>query len=135
MPPQLSAVTVSGDQATFSYYGEVVCESDSSDQLEWEQFTYVTPYTKTALNSGDLVYASAITCPPAGGGTSITVTWPGPIPVSSGVRFKYTGYGSGHSIVGAPGDPSTGEREASESAYAGPSATIESSSIRIEAPN
>ena len=126
VPPQLSAVTVSGDHATFSYHGGVVCESDSSDQFEWEQFTYVTPYTKTNLNAGDLVYATAISCPPPGGGNSITVTWPSAIPASSGVRFKYTGYGPGHSIVGASGDPSVGEREASESAYAGPGATIDS---------
>jgi len=126
VPPQLSAVAVSGDQATFSYYGNVVCESDSTDPLEWSQFIYVTPYTKTNLSPGDLVYATAITCPPPGGGSSITVTWPNPIPASSGVRFKYTGYGPGHSIVGAPGDSSVGEREASESAYAGHGTTIDS---------
>ena len=124
VPPQLSAVTVSGDQATFSYWGNVVCESSSGDTDEVSQFTYVTPYTD--LTPGDPIYASAISCPSAGGGNSITVTWPATIPVSSGVRFKYTGFGSGHSIVGAPGDPSAGEREASESAYAGPSATIDS---------
>ena len=124
VPPQLSAVTVSGDQATFSYYGNVVCESDSSDPNEVSQFTYVTPYTD--LTPGDPIYASAISCPPSGGGSSITVTWSAMIPVNSGVRFKYTGFGSGHSIVGAPGDSSVGEREASESAYAGPGTTVDS---------
>jgi hypothetical protein len=126
VPPQLSGVSVSGDQATFTYYGEVVCETGNSDPDEWSQFNYVTPYTKTNLSMGDLVYPTAISCPPPGGGNSITVTWSAMIPVSSGVRFKYTGFGSGHSIVGAPGDPSAGEREASESAYAGPGATIDS---------
>jgi hypothetical protein len=86
-PPQLSAVTVNGDQATFSYYGDVICESDSSDPNEVSQFTYVTPYTD--LTPGDPAYASAVSCPPPGGGTSITVTWPTAIPASSGVRFKY----------------------------------------------
>jgi len=38
------------------------------------------------------------------------------------VRFKYEGYGQGHFIVGAPGSIFAGAREASESAYAGPSA-------------
>jgi PKD repeat protein len=124
VPPQLSAVSVSVDQATFSYYDDVVCESDSSDPDEVSQFTYVTPYTD--LTPGDPIYASAISCPPSGGGSSITVTWPSTIPVSSGVRFKYTGYGLGHSIVGALGDSSVGEREASESAYAGRGATTDS---------
>ena len=126
VPPQLSAVSVSGSQATFTYYGTVVCETDSSDADEWSQFTYVTPYDKTTLAAGDLVYATAIACPPSGGGTSITVTWPDPIPASSGVRFKYDGFGGGHSIVGAPGSAFAAQREASESAYAGPAATIDS---------
>ncbi len=123
-PPQLSAVTVVADEATFSYYGNVVCESSSSDPDEASQFTYVTPYTD--LNQNDPIYASAIGCPPPGGGNSITVTWSSTIPATSGVRFKYTGYGLGHSIVGAAGDSSVGEREASESAYAGPGTTIDS---------
>jgi len=124
VPPQLSAVTVSGDQAMFSYYGNVVCESSSSDPNEVSQFTYVTPYTD--LTPGHPLYASAISCPPPSGGSSIAVTWATAIPASTGVLFKYTGYGVGHSIVGASSDASVGEREASESAYAGPSTTIDS---------
>jgi hypothetical protein len=120
VPPQLSAITVSGTKATFTYYQPVVCQGSNTDPATISQFTYETPYTNL-VHSG-LVYASAISCPASGGATSITVTWSGTIPVSSGVRFKYEGYGQGHFIVGAPGSIFAGAREASESAYAGPSA-------------
>ena len=119
VPPQLSAISVSGDKATFTYYEPVVCQASNSDPATISQFTYVTPYTN--LNRSSLVYASAISCPPSGGATSITVTWSATIPVSSGVRFKYEGYGQGHFIAAAPGSAYAGEREASESGYAGPS--------------
>jgi hypothetical protein len=119
VPPQLSAITVSGNKATFTYYEPVVCQGSNSDPATISQFTYATPYTNL-VHSG-LVYASAISCPPSGGATSITVTWSATIPVSSGVRFKYEGYGQGHFIAAAPGSAYAGEREASESAYAGPS--------------
>ena len=125
VPPQISTVAVSGDQATFTYYSDVVCQTDSSDADEWSQFTYVTPYTD--LNANDLVYPTAISCPPSGGATSIALTYPDPIPSgSSDLRFKYGAYGSGHSIVGAPDSSSAGEREASQSFYTGPGATIDS---------
>jgi hypothetical protein len=124
VPPQLSAIIVSGDQATFNYYGNVVCQNTSSDPNTWGQFSYETPYTN--LNPANRVYPSSIACPSSGGGSSIVVTYPGVIPYSSGVRFKYTGYGPGHFIIGAPGSAYANERAASESAYAGPSATISS---------
>jgi hypothetical protein len=120
VPPQLSAITASGNTATFTYYEPVVCQGSNTDPATISQFTYETPYTNL-VHSG-LVYASAISCPPSGGATSITVTWSAAIPVSSGVRFKYEGYGQGHFIAAAPGSAYAGEREASESAYAGPSA-------------
>ena len=120
VPPQLSAITVTGNKATFSYYEPVVCQGSSSDPATISQFTYATPYTN--LNRSGLVYASAISCPSSSGATSITVTWSSTIPVSSGVRFKYEGYGQGHFIAGAPGSSFAGEREASQSAYVGPSA-------------
>ena len=119
VPPQLSAITVSGTKATFTYYEPVVCQGSNTDPATISQFTYETPYTNL-VHTG-LVYASAISCPPSGGATSITVTWSATIPVSSGVRFKYEGYGQGHFIAAAPGSAYTGEREASESGYAGPS--------------
>ncbi|HUZ01734.1 MAG TPA: hypothetical protein VMU89_15400, partial [Thermomicrobiaceae bacterium] len=121
VPPQLSAITVSGNKATFSYFQPVVCQATSSDRPTISQFTYTTPYTN--LSRSGLVYASAIACPPSGGATSITVTWPATIPVSSGLRFKYEGYGEGHFIVGAPRSAFAGAREASESAYVGPGTT------------
>jgi hypothetical protein len=124
VPPQISGVAVSGDQATFSYSGNVVCQTDSSDPDERSQFSYVTPYTD--LNPNDLVYPTAISCPSSGGATSIALTYPGPIPSGSDLRFKYEAYGSGHSIAGAPGSSSVGEREASQSFYTGPGATIDS---------
>ena len=124
VPPQLSAIAVSGNQATFSYFGNVVCEAPSSDPAEWGQFTYVTPYTD--LNKSHRVFASAISCPSSGGAGSITVTWPGALPAGPGVLFKHEAYGSGHSIVGAPGSAFAAQRAASESAYAGPTATIDS---------
>jgi hypothetical protein len=119
VPPQLSAITVNGNQATFTYYEPVVCQGTNSDPATISQFTYATPYTN--LNRSGLVYASGISCPPSAGATSITVTWSSTIPVSSGLRFKYEGYGQGHFIVAAPGSAFANEREASQSAYVGPS--------------
>ena len=66
--------------------------------------------------------------PSGSGSTEITLTYPGtilPTP-STTVRFKFGGFGAGHYILGAPGSAFANEREASESAYAGPSATITS---------
>ena len=128
VPPQLSAITINGNQATFSYYGNVVCQASngSTDPATYSSYTYVTPYTKTALVPGDLVYPTSISCPSGSGSSSVTLTYPGTIPFSSGLRFKFTGFGAGHYIIGAPGSPFANEREASQSAYAGPTATITS---------
>ena len=128
VPPQLAAITINGSQATFSYYGNVVCQASngSTDSPTYSSYTYVTPYTKTALVPGDLVYPTSISCPSGSGSTSLTLTYPGTIPFSSGLRFKFTGFGAGHYIIGAPGSPFANEREASQSAYAGPTATITS---------
>ena len=126
VPPQFSAITISGNQATFSYYGNVVCQASngSADLATYSSYTYVTPYTKTALVPGDLVYPTSISCPSGSGSSSVTLTYPGTIPFSSGLRFKFTGFGAGHYIIGAPSSPFANEREASQSAYAGPTATI-----------
>ncbi len=124
VPPQLSAITVNGSQATFSYYGKVVCQGTSTDPNTISQFSWESPYTN--LQASGKMYASGIACPPSAGATSITVTWPSTIPVSSSVRFKYEAYGPGHFIVGAPTSTFAGQREASESAYAGPTAAITS---------
>src|ERR1019366_5735476 len=78
VPPQISAVAVSGNQATFTYYGNVACQTDSTDPDEWSQFTYVTPYTD--LNASDLVYSTAISCPSSSGATAVALTYPGTIP-------------------------------------------------------
>jgi hypothetical protein len=128
VPPQLSGISITGNQATFSYYGNVVCQASNgnTDSPTYSSYTYVTPYTKTTLVAGDLVYPTAITCPSGSGSNSVTLTYPATIPFSSGLRFKFTGFGPGHYIVGAPGSPFANEREASESAYAGPIATITS---------
>ena len=131
VPPQLSGISVSGTKATFSYYTPVVCQATSSDRATISQFTYATPYTN--LSRSGLVYASAISCPASGGATSMTVTWPAAIPVSSGVRFKYEGYGQGHFIVGATGSAFAGAREASESAYVG-SSSVQGATITSFTP-
>jgi hypothetical protein len=116
VPPQLRAITITGSQATFAYYGNVVCQASSRSAHTISQFSYETPSTN--LDRRDLVYASGVSCPPSTGGSSITVTYPKPLPPGSSVRFKFAGYGSGHYIVGAPGSAFAQEREASESAYA-----------------
>ena len=126
MPPQLSAITVTGNQATFNYFGNVICQNPTSSNTV-SQFSYATPYTN--INKSDpnsKIYASSISCPPSGGGNSLTVTWSSTIPVSSSVRFKYESYGNGYNIVGAPSSSFAGVREASESAYVGPTAAITS---------
>jgi len=123
VPPQISAIAVSGSQATFTYYGDVACQdSGDSGGHTSSQFTYITPYTD--LNKTDRVFATGIAC--GGGGNTLTLTFPGTIPFSSGVRFKFEGYGPGSFIVGAPGSSFQYEREASASAYAGPTATVDS---------
>ena len=128
VPPQISGISINGNQATFSYYGNVVCQASngSSDLATYSSYTYVTPYTKTTLAPGDLVYPTGISCPSGSGSNSVTLTYPGTIPFSSGLRFKFTGFGEGHYIIGAPGSSFAYEREASQSAYAGPTATITS---------
>jgi hypothetical protein len=127
VPPQLSGITVDGSQATFNYYTPVDCQDGSGDYDTVSQYTYVTPYTN--LDPTGLTYPSSISCDDPSdnaGSTSVTVTWPDPIPFSSGVRFKFTGYSAGHFIIAAPDSPLAYEREASESAYAGPTATVTS---------
>jgi hypothetical protein len=116
VPPQLRAITITGSEATFVYYGNVVCQASSRSAHTISQFSYETPSTN--LDRRDLVYASAVSCPPSTGGSWIIVTYPKPLPPGSSVRFKFAGYGSGHYIIGAPGTPLAEEREASESAYA-----------------
>jgi hypothetical protein len=132
VPPQLSGIDLNGSQATFHYYTPVVCQAGSGDYDTLSQYTYESPYTDTYLNANSagsgLVYPSSLSCDDpsdSGGSTSITVTYPDPIP-TTGVRFKFTGYGPGHFIIGSADSPFAYEREASESAYAGPSATITS---------
>ena len=116
VPPQLRTITITGSQATFAYYGDVVCLASSRSPHTISQFSYETPSTN--LSRSGLVYASAVSCPPGRGGSSITVTYPKSLSPGSSVRFKYAGYGAGHYIVGAPGSTFALEREASESAYA-----------------
>lgn len=116
MPPQLRAITITGSQATFAYYGNVICQASGRSSHTISQFSYETPSTN--LDRRDLVYASAVDCPPGTGGSSITVTYPKALAPGSSVRFKFAGYGAGYYIVGAPGSSFGGEREASESAYA-----------------
>ena len=132
VPPQISSVTFNSSytQATFSYYGAVTCQASSGDFQTYSQFTYETPYTdldrNPDANGSGLVYPTGISCPSGSGSTSITVTYPNPIPFNSGVRFKFEGYGPGHFIIGAPGSAFANQREASQSFYAGPTATITS---------
>jgi hypothetical protein len=114
VPPQLSGITVSGTRATLSYYGSVACQASDRDRKTISQFSYEAPSTN--LKRSGLVYAAAIACPPHGGGTSLTVTFPRPLPLGALVRFKYAGYGPRHYIVGAASSPFALEREASESA-------------------
>ena len=78
VPPQLNAISVSGNQATFTYYGNVVCQAGDGDSLTWSQFTYETPVTNLAV--AGVLYPSAISCPPSTGGSSLTVTFPSPLP-------------------------------------------------------
>ena len=117
---QLSGINVSGNKATFTYYAG--CLPGLQQRSGHDLAVHLRDAVHRISTTSSLVYASAISCPPSGGATSITVTWPATIPVSSGVRFKYEGYGQGHFIAAAPGSAYAGEREASESGYAGPSA-------------
>ena len=44
VPPQLSAITVTGNTATFTYYEPVVCQANSGDPATISPFTSATPY-------------------------------------------------------------------------------------------
>jgi hypothetical protein len=116
VPPQLRAITITSRQATFTYYGDVVCQASSRSPHTISQFSYETPSTN--LDRSGLVYASAVSCPPSNGGSSLIVTYPRPLTPGSSVRFKYAGYGSGHYVVGASGSLFALERAPSESAFA-----------------
>ena len=116
VPPQLRAITITSRQATFAYYGNVVCQASSRSPHTISQFSYETPSTN--LDRSGLVYASAVSCPPSNGGSSLIVTYPKAFTPGSSVRFKYAGYGSGHYVVGASGSPFALERVPSESAFA-----------------
>ncbi|HUZ19812.1 MAG TPA: hypothetical protein VMU75_04475 [Acidimicrobiales bacterium] len=118
LPPQLTSITISGTEATFNYNAPVSCQAPGAYDTA-ASFTYSAPWWSTQRTS--LNYPSSVTCPPGGSGTAIVVTYPSAIP-TDGVRFKYEGYGAGYFVVGAPGTPLAGEREASESAYVGPAA-------------
>ncbi|MGH2849983.1 MAG: hypothetical protein ACRDLP_05145, partial [Solirubrobacteraceae bacterium] len=130
VPPQVASVTLSSSdtQATFNYYGSVACQASSGDFDTYSQFTYESPYTDLNRNPSSagtgLVYPTGISCPSGSGSTSVTVTYPNAIPFNSGVRFKFEGFGPGHFIIGAPGSAFANQREASQSFYAGPTATI-----------
>jgi hypothetical protein len=116
IPPQLTSIAVSGNQATFNYTTPVVCQTTPGDAATISQFTYSSPCWSTSRSS--LTYPTAIACPSDNATTAITLTYPGPVP-TTGVRFKFEGYGSPHFIVGAPSGPLSGAREASQSAYVG----------------
>ncbi len=118
-PPQFVSISVSGNQATFNYNVPVVCQNPTAVQTI-SQFTYASPWWSTARTS--LVYPSSVACPADSVTTSIVVTYPGPIP-TTGIRFKFEGYGDGYFIVGAPGSPLSGAREASQTAYVGASSS------------
>jgi len=126
VPPLWSGVSVSGNTATFTYDTPVSCQSPGSPNT-YSQFTFSAPWWST----DSVVYASAVTCP-ATESSQLTVTFPETIP--SAVHFKYTGYGYdaqgvGYFVVGGSSSPLAGEREASQSAYAGPAAAPADPSI------
>ena len=118
IPPQVTSIAVSGNQATFNYTTPVACQTPLGDAPTISQFTYTSPWWSTSRSN--LNYPIAIACPTGTATTAITLTYPSPIP-TSGVRFKFEGYGSPHFIVGSSGSPLSGTREASQSAYVGPS--------------
>jgi hypothetical protein len=117
IPPQVTGITVSGDTATYTYNGSVVCQSPGTPQTV-SQFPLSAPWWTT--QRVDLDYPGSVACPPSSGGNTITLTWSGPVP--SEARFDYYGYGDGYFVVGAPNGPLAGEIEVSQSAYVGPTA-------------
>ena len=132
VPPQLTGINVSGQNATFHYNTPVVCETTPPTALTLAQFTYTAPWWSTVTNNG-LVYpgdhGGSIACPSSTGATSITVDFGVTIP--SGVRFRFDGNGTPNSIIGAPAPNSSfaDESETSETAYVGPATTPPDPSI------
>lgn len=132
VPPQLTGINVSGQDATFNYNTPVVCETTPPPALTLAQFTYTGPWWETVTENG-LVYpgdhGGSVVCPSSTGATSITVNFGVTIP--SGVRFRFDGNGSPNAILGAPApnSPFAGESEASQTAYVGSSTTPPDPSI------
>ncbi|HEX4219083.1 MAG TPA: hypothetical protein VHZ02_11975, partial [Acidimicrobiales bacterium] len=118
-PPQYVSITVTGDQATFNYDTPVVCQGPGAPQT-LSEFSYASPWWSTSRTS--LVYPSSVACPSDSTTSAIVVTYPGPIP-TTGVRFKFEGFGDGYFVVASSTSPISGEREASQSAYLGASSS------------
>ncbi|HEY6275047.1 MAG TPA: hypothetical protein VIX86_01825 [Streptosporangiaceae bacterium] len=117
LPPQVTGVTVSGPTATFTYNMPVTCQNPASSHTS-SQFDYESPWwTTQAVN---LVWPTAISCPPSAGATTLTLTYNQTLPTAE--KFKYEHYGPGYYIVGANGSASYNQVTPSQSMYRGPAA-------------
>ena len=117
LPPQVTGVTVSGKTATFTYNMPVTCQNPTSSHTS-SQFDYESPWwTTQAVN---LVWPTAISCPPSAGATTLTLTYNQTLPAAE--KFKYEHYGPGYYIVGANGSASYNQVTPSQSMYKGPAA-------------
>ena len=115
LPPQVTGVTVSGKTATFTYNMPVTCQNPTSSHTS-SQFDYESPWwTTQAVN---LVWPTAISCPPSAGATTLTLTYNQTLPAAE--KFKYEHYGPGYYIVGANGSASYNQVAPSQSMYQGP---------------
>jgi hypothetical protein len=117
LPPQVTGVTVSGSTATFTYNMPVICQNTTSSHTA-SQFDYESPWWTT--QAANLMWPTAISCPPSVGATTLTLTYNQTLPTAE--KFKYEHYGPGYYIVGANGSASYNQVTPSQSMYRGPAA-------------
>jgi hypothetical protein len=117
LPPQVTGMTVSGSTATFTYNMPVTCQNPTSSHTA-SQFDYESPWWTT--QAANLVWPTAISCPPSTGATTLTLTYNQTLPTAE--KFKYEHYGPGYYIVGANGSASYNQVTPSQSMYRGPAA-------------
>jgi len=95
----------------------VTCQNPTSFHTV-SQFDYESPWWTTL--TANLVWPTAISCPPSAGATTLTLTYNRTLPTAE--KFKYEHYGPGYYIVGANGSASYNQVTPSQSMYQGPAA-------------
>lgn len=111
--PVITRISFSGTTATIDYSQPVTCAQPSAPETV-SQFYYVT-YDGGHPDSRILHYASSMTCPPARGNRTLTVSFRSLPAHPTKILLKYTAYGPPYVITAGTGSPYAGTRAASQS--------------------